>query len=67
MNNAGEALMGLVVGAIILLAYFVGTSEPVRSAICPHPVYQVQSGANHLLTCNGHVELVTPTPAEVRR
>jgi hypothetical protein len=66
MNNAGEALMGLVAAAIILLVYFVGTSEPVRSAICPHPVYQVQSGTNHLLACNGHVTLLTPTPARSR-
>jgi len=66
MNDAGEALLGLVVAAIILLVYFIGTSEPVKSAICPHPVYQVESGAQHLLSCSGHVELATPTP-EVRR
>ncbi len=67
MNNAGEALIGLVIGAILVVVFLLfGPGTPGSRMICPEPVYA--AGTDQLLSCHGKdsVVLVTPTP-EVRR
>ena len=66
MNDARDALIGLLVGAILVAIFLLfGPGTAGSRMICPQPVYQ--QGTTNLLSCNGHVTLVTPTPAEVKR
>jgi hypothetical protein len=68
MNDAREALIGLLVGAIMVAIFLLfGPGTAGFRMLCPQPVYQ--QGTTNLLSCHrkDKVILVTPTPAEVRR